>query len=697
LGMHMIALFGFSLDWVTDLQFWRSVGMVLFGLGFVIFVHELGHFLVAKACGVKCEKFYLGFDIFGLKLFKFRYGETEYGIGLLPLGGYVKMLGQEDNPAKAAAEIERAKLAQTSPESLSPEEAAAYDPRSYLAKSVPQRMAIISAGVIMNIIFAFVLATAAYLIGVKEPPCVVGTAVPGYPAWNAGLQPGDRVIKIADIDNPRFRDLRSTVILGSHDTGVPFVVKRVGVEEPLKLTLHPDRKGLAPMVGIAPSTTLKLSKVAVEPILPISEDPNGFLPGDIVEKVDGVAIQDPVELEKYLATHAGPAPIEVTVLRELKPATEAEKAVTEEKTIALPARPMLGLGLTMEFGPIVAVQEGSPAAAAGLKVGDLIKEIDGKPIGDPLNFGQRLDARVGQTVKLTVEREGKPEQIDVTVREPHEIDGLRGETMGADSIGVAYGVTNKIASVEPNSPAAEAGLKAGEEIDSALFLEPKELKIKVAGKEIPRKIPDEPLQFTKDDKGKTREAWPMLIASLQRLPPGAKVKLTLADGKDDKVVTLASVATPNEFNPDRGLQFEELRDLVKANSLSEAMRLGSKEAVSALTQVYSFLRALGTKQVSAKGMAGPVGILQMGYYSASEGISPLLMFLVMLSANLAVLNFLPIPLLDGGHMVLLIYEGLRGKPASEKIVIGVSYAGLLFILSLMGFLLLLDTGLIPRI
>ena len=66
------------------------------GLGFVIFVHELGHFLVAKACGVKCEKFYLGFDVGGLKLCSFKWGETEYGIGALPLGGYVKMLGQDD-------------------------------------------------------------------------------------------------------------------------------------------------------------------------------------------------------------------------------------------------------------------------------------------------------------------------------------------------------------------------------------------------------------------------------------------------------------------------------------------------------------------------------------------------------------------------------------------------------------------------
>ena len=86
--------------------------MVLVGLGVIIFVHEVGHFAVAKLCGVKCLKFYLGFDIFGAKLWKHRWGETEYGIGALPLGGYVKMLGQEDNPARLREELKRAKARQ---------------------------------------------------------------------------------------------------------------------------------------------------------------------------------------------------------------------------------------------------------------------------------------------------------------------------------------------------------------------------------------------------------------------------------------------------------------------------------------------------------------------------------------------------------------------------------------------------------
>ena len=89
-----------AFSWLDPIWVLLNILKVMLGLGMVIFVHELGHFLVAKLCGVKCEKFYLGFDIGGLKLWKCRWGETEYGIGILPLGGYVKMLGQEDNPAR---------------------------------------------------------------------------------------------------------------------------------------------------------------------------------------------------------------------------------------------------------------------------------------------------------------------------------------------------------------------------------------------------------------------------------------------------------------------------------------------------------------------------------------------------------------------------------------------------------------------
>jgi regulator of sigma E protease len=190
----------------------------------VIFVHELGHFAVAKLCGVKCEKFYLGFDIYGLKLLRFRWGETEYGIGILPLGGYVKMLGQDDNPGRAAEERERSMLPVQAPlgSDIAPAPVVspdyALDPRSYMAQSVPKRMAIISAGVIMNVIFAVIMAVVAYSLGVREVACGISAVLPGEAAWKANLQPGDRIVEIDNSGDRqlRFRDLRTAV--GSLET-----------------------------------------------------------------------------------------------------------------------------------------------------------------------------------------------------------------------------------------------------------------------------------------------------------------------------------------------------------------------------------------------------------------------------------------------------------------------------------------------
>ena len=250
---------------------------VAVGLGMVIFVHELGHFVVAKLCGVKCEKFYLGFDIGGWKICKFRWGETEYGIGVLPLGGYVKMLGQEDNPARLKEEIERAKAAKaaggtdsaTSAESggkgksaeppidIEAAEQALYDPRSYLAQSVPKRMAIISAGVIMNLIFAFVAATVAYAIGVEQVACEVGAVQPGDPAWAADLRVGDQIVDINGEPVDRYRDLQAGVslsgkgifsFLSSRRTrkDVTMQIRRPGVDEVISVTMHPNRERADP-------------------------------------------------------------------------------------------------------------------------------------------------------------------------------------------------------------------------------------------------------------------------------------------------------------------------------------------------------------------------------------------------------------------------------------------------------------------
>ena len=215
-----------------DFAFWKAVLLCAIALGLIIFVHELGHFMVAKACGVRCDKFYLGFDFFGMKLLHFKWGETEYGIGVFPLGGYVKMLGQEDNPGETRQRIEKAKEAAAliarnagdqvkeedilTPEQIAEAEKLLNDPRSYQAKSVPQRMAIIVAGVTMNVIFAFICAIGAYMLGTETVPCVVGNVMAGQSAWEGGLQADDKLLSIAGNDVKYFSDIQKNVMLGDN-------------------------------------------------------------------------------------------------------------------------------------------------------------------------------------------------------------------------------------------------------------------------------------------------------------------------------------------------------------------------------------------------------------------------------------------------------------------------------------------------
>ena len=264
-----------------DASWWWAVAQVIIGLGLVIFVHELGHFLVAKACGVKCEKFYVGFDAFDIKLgdrviiprslLKYQWGETEYGIGVIPLGGYVKMLGQDDNPSNMDEEIRRSMKDPGDegnanlPSGLI--DRSKLDPRSYLAKSVPQRMAIISAGVVFNLIFAALFAAIAFRSGVNYQPPSVGDVTPGGPAWEQDLS-GIEITRIGDRETTgyfTFMDIAQEVALNGMETPISLEFKRPGDEQISTADVMPRvamrrRMEDLPLIGIAPATTSRIGK-----------------------------------------------------------------------------------------------------------------------------------------------------------------------------------------------------------------------------------------------------------------------------------------------------------------------------------------------------------------------------------------------------------------------------------------------------
>jgi regulator of sigma E protease len=704
---------------------------VAIGLGLVIFVHELGHFVVAKLCGVKCEKFYLGFDIAGLKFCKFRWGETEYGIGILPLGGYVKMLGQEDNPAKIREEIERAKAGagdggrgtggetanckiqnangklpdanpqspipnQPLPSPLSPLPSPLYDPRSFLAMSVPKRMAIISAGVIMNLIFACLIAAVAYKIGVRQIAAGIGQIIPGEAAWQANLKVGDEIVEIAGRKIKRFRDMQEAVSLGDLQNGLPITVRRKGVAEPITVTVTPDASGLLPRIGIANprSTALLKKETAALPGTAAAEAKPPFELGDRIVKIDGQPIDDYAQIYSYLAAHPEKT-LKVTVQRTAEKVEKDAPVETREVTIDVPPNPMRRFGLEMEMGEICAIQKDSPAAAAGLKPGDIIRMIDGKQIGDAavgdsLTLPDRLRRRAGETVNLTIECEDEKAAHEVQVK-LSEADAYlqpldEGSPMAVPALGIAYRVLNRVRAVVPGSPAAEAELLAGDEIVRAKIIPPDAEtlhKLKLSQREIT-------LTFDAEHRN-----WPCFIYAMQNLAPGTEVELEWLRQGASHTATLAPATAANWFNPDRGMLFEPVYVYLTAHTWGEALADGGEETLNATLMVYRTLHKLGS-QVSLKALGGPVAIFSFAKAAADEGLANLLIFLTVLSANLAVLNFLPIPLLDGGLMVLLIYEGIRGKPADERVQVALTYVGLAFILVLMVWVCGLDFGLIPR-
>ena len=679
-----------------------AILQVAAGLGFVIFVHELGHFAVAKLCGVRCDKFFVGFDIGGYKLSR-KWGETEYGIGILPLGGYVKMFGQDDNAANIAEELEEAKALEGSPDAkaiVGPDgETRWVHRRSYLAKSVPQRMAIISAGVIMNVIFAFVFAWIAFGIGVPETPAVLGRATPGSPTWKADLRTGDRLVSINGVENPTYKQLVEQVILGDMQAGIDCVVDRPG-EGTFELNIKPEQDGPAPRIGFGPASRPRLAKEdAVLPNAPASKLTEGFQDGDQIAEINGVAIDGFAELASALVSQKSEA-LEYTVIRGGKtPVGNPFGPVSggEKVSLTVEANRMERIGIVPTLGPIDSIQSNSPAEAAGLKPGDQIIALGGVAIGsapegeesiDPVVLEDRLrvSAANGESVTLTITRSGEasPVELEVTPRP------VTWQTAWADlnapaafdSIGVACELRAEVQTVVVDSPAAKAGIKPGDKITGAAISSKSESdELRLPGGKVELKL------------GEGNRNWPLVLQTWQDLSSEAKVELAItgdsSGASKPRTLTVTPESVDGAFTETRGVLLSKYRVLRTAESPSERVDLAWQETRDSLMQVVKFLQRLGG-QVSVKALGGPITIAKTAGGAAYESFGSLLVFLTMLSANLAVLNFLPIPVLDGGHMVFLMYEGITGRQVNERVMIALQVVGLVFILGLMLFVSALD-------
>jgi regulator of sigma E protease len=712
---------------LVGLMYWYgvdflNVGKVAVGLGLVIFIHELGHFLAAKWCDVHVETFSIGFGP-PLPGCEFRYGETSYKLALFPLGGYVKMVGE------------------------GADEEADDDPRSFKNKTVGQRMLIISAGVAMNVLLAAVCFVGVYMTsGVDRTAGVIGTVEAGSPAWQQGLHAGVLLYKIGDSDNPYFDDVMPEVMHWPAGQPIPVVYESFGGRQPKEYrTQVTPRKNEAtgrPMIGIAPAHTTVLRPPTrfyrppyqANSAAARAEPP--FLNGD---RIVGTTDPDQPLDAGYRAGRTLPLPLDprnpgsgrydyFELARRFRKLDDKEIVVQvrragqpeESKPVEVRVPPAYhtDFGLRMAMGQVVAVRTDSPAARAGVQprdtpthpVGDVlvgveVQQDDGtvvryvsvpakkgeRPL-DPMRLPYELDQWAAQRrngpkeVTLTLMRQiGHKEDGRVTLtmtwddawRDEMSASSSPNSPVGIDGLGLAYAVTTLIADVKAGSPADLAGLKKDDVIKAVQLYHSSN-----SGKSEPLKWLDlerEQCAFT---------YWGLAQEEMD----GRKLGLRVVRGDQPAFdVVLDGVEDSHWPMAVRGLALEYDTRLQKAGTFVDALAMGTRRTGRLISQIYQNLLAMVDGRISfKKNASGPLSIAAVSYDIAGESLSLFILFLGMISVNLAVINFLPIPVLDGGHMMFLVYEWVRGRPAPEQVRFAATFVGLALIGSLMLFVIYLD-------
>jgi regulator of sigma E protease len=538
-----------------------KVGSIVLLLGGLIFIHELGHFLVAKWVGVKVLKFSIGF---GPRLFGFRWHDTEYVVAALPLGGFVKMAG--DEPGAEVPAEDRG--------------------RGFLEQPPWKKFAIAFAGPGANLAFPVIIYFALALAqnGNLVPGPTLGMVMPGSAAETAGLRAGDRVEAVVvggkSLPIRYFSDLRQ-VVAPRPGERLEFQVRRG--EEQLSLPVVPGReKESNPVettwrgvIGVAPSWPAAV----VAPVVPGAAGP--LEPLDLVVRAGGNPVRHMGELSRVLAA-ASCGPLDLEVLRE-RPATSPGVALSTYEPVTLAAVPTCADGRPTLIAAdpaiatvVAAVAPGGAAERAGLRRGDSILAVNGKPVHSFRELNQlspeflagkpvRLDLAGGRTVDLVPEEQ---EYVDELTREPR-----RRVVLGF--------FPDQRALVESRALVAQ---------------------------ELPLRI-------------------------------GPGEALANATGHLGEVVRLTALG----------------------------------------------LARIVQGEISFKTVGGPIMLFTIAAQAAQEGWSSFLFKMALISVNLGLMNLLPIPVLDGGHIVATAVEAVTRRPLSLRTREVANLVGLLLLAFLMFF------------
>ncbi|NOZ23120.1 MAG: RIP metalloprotease RseP [Planctomycetes bacterium] len=581
--------------------------LVAFVIGVIIFVHELGHFLAAKRVGVRVDAFSLGF---GPVLLGYKKGETEYRLSLVPIGGYVKMAGEHVGDSKDGL------------------------PDEFQSRTVGERAFIVVAGVALHIVFAFLVFIAAFRIGVPFPAAEVGAVEVGSPAWVAGIQAGDEIVKINGKSDVDYEELFCASAL-SNGYSIRLRVKRPG--EDFAVTVKPKYDDVMGTfrIGVRPQRT-----TTVEKIYGYKEESNsspaaraGIQVGDVITGVNDVKIHSWQDLSRELRSRPGEK-VTLTIRR-------GQKTLKKELVTKSICRPRI-IGIVGETETLDAVRKRTLAYdKVGFRSGDRVLAVDGTPIRRWREFADRMAAEA-PVKTVTVDRGGK----DVSL----SLEGLDRRSRVRMLRDLLVKGSTTVTAVKKGFPAEEAGIRPGDTI------------VSIDGQKI--------------------EKWAQIRQAVAENDGEEMAVVVERDGKVLPPFKIVPREDPENAQGYIGIVTDEKR-VIKKYGLWESCVVGCRKAITNMKRVYLTLTGLLTKKVAIRNIGGIILIAQASYYSALQGMGKLLYFVAVIAVNLAVVNMLPIPLLDGGLLLFLVIEKIKGGPVSEGAQRVAQYVGLAVLLTLM--------------